>query len=227
MPEVRLTGEWGGSFTSCAPGDVTCPLTGNWPQIFMDEESTSARKTVPFETRSIRVPFRRMKLLKEAWMKIYTPIVTQCKLEIRMNLSARCVELRTCSETLSAVAIQRGEEFVQAVLMGFAVEDALSLLRLDSIYVDGFEISDVKTLRNEHLGRAIGRLVGHRGDTKRNLEKASQTRIVIEDKHIRIMGSAENIALARTAVSKLIMGSQATKVCADLRMIAKKVQERM
>ncbi|KAI5190614.1 RNA-binding protein PNO1 [Nematocida sp. AWRm77] len=193
----------------------------------MHKDSLEDRRVVPFEMRSVLVPFRKMKLVKEAWMKIYTPVVTQCKLEIRMNLKGRTIDLRTCEATLSPVAIQRAEEFVRAIVLGFSVEDALSVLRLDTIYTDCFDIEDVKTLRNEHLGRAIGRIAGRKGKIKANLENISQTRIVVEDKHIRILGSAENIALARTAISKLIMGSQPSKVCTDLRMVSKKVQERM
>ncbi|KAI5186749.1 RNA-binding protein PNO1 [Nematocida homosporus] len=168
-----------------------------------------------------------MKAIKGAWMKIYTPIVVQCKLEIRMNLSNRSIDIRTCSKTTTAVAIQRAEEFIKAVVLGFSVEDALSILRMDTIYVDGFDIEEVRILRNDHVGRAIGRIAGKKGKVKTNLENISQTRIVLEDKHIRILGTAENIALAKTAISKLIMGSQPAKVCTDLRTISKKVQERL
>lgn len=185
------------------------------------------RKEVAFEIRSIHVPSRKMKIIKEEWMKIYTPVVVQCNLQIRMNLATRCIDIRTCKETLSPVAIQRAEEFINAVTLGFSPEDALSILRDDTIYVNCFSLEDVRILRNSHVGRAIGRVAGTKGKIKNNLELITQTRIVIEDKNIRVLGTAENIALARTAVSKLIMGSQPSKVCSDLRMISKKVQERL
>lgn len=183
--------------------------------------------SIPFEMRRVLVPGRRFKGVKNNWMKIYTPIVAQCKLEIRMNLQARAIEVRTCKDTVTPVAIQRAEEFIRAVVLGFSVEDALAILRMDTIYVNCFDIGEVRMLRNAHIGRAIGRITGTNGRIKMNIENITQTRIVVEDKHIRVMGTAENISLARTAISRLIMGSQPAKVCTDLRTVSKKVHERL
>lgn len=77
-----------------------------------------------------------------------------------MNTSKRTVEMRTSSATTDTGALQKGEDFVRAFCLGFDVDDAIALLRLDDLYIETFEIKDVKTLQGEHLGRAIGRIAG-------------------------------------------------------------------
>ena len=49
--------------------------------------------------RRVAVPTHRFTPLKEKWMDLYQPIVKHMKLQIRMNLKTRCVELRTSEHT--------------------------------------------------------------------------------------------------------------------------------
>ncbi|XP_068311072.1 pre-rRNA-processing protein pno1-like [Pyrus communis] len=59
-----------------------------------------------------------------------------------------------------------------AFMLGFDVIDAIALLRMDELYVESFEIKDVKTLPRVHLSRAIGRLSGKGGKIKFAIENA-------------------------------------------------------
>lgn len=79
-----------------------------------------------------------------------------------MNPHRRVVELRTSQHTTEDGALQRGEDFIRAFNLGFEVDDAIALLRLDDIYskrlycfmdqaeftnkhtVETFEIKDVR-----------------------------------------------------------------------------------
>lgn len=159
------------------------------------------------EMRKILVPPHRMTPLKSAWPKVYPPLVEHLKLQVRMNVKGKAVELRTSKFTTDAAALQKGEDFVKAFTLGFDVDDAIALLRLDDLYIETFEIRDVKTLNGEHLGRAIGRIAGKDGKTKFAIENASRTRIVLADQKIHILGGFKNIHIAREAVVSLILGS--------------------
>ncbi|KAF8008745.1 hypothetical protein BT93_K2409 [Corymbia citriodora subsp. variegata] len=176
--------------------------------------------------RKVSVPPHRYSPLKKSWMDIYTPVYEHMKIDIRMNLKARKVELKTRQDTPDVSNLQKCADFVQAFMLGFDVPDAVALLRLDELYVESFEIKDVKTLRGEHLSRAIGRLSGKGGKTKFAIENATKTRIVIADSKIHILGSFANIKIARDSLCSLILGSPAGKVYSKLRAVSARLAER-
>ena len=178
------------------------------------------------EELAVRVPQHRMSPLKRDWPKIYEPIVTNLKLMIRMNTKARCVELRTSSQTQDISALTKASDFVKAYMMGFDVNDALALLRLDELYVESFDITDVKMLAGDNLSRAVGRIVGKDGKTKFTIENTTRTRIVIENTKVHLLGSYNNIMVARDAISDLILGSPPGKIYARLRTVSSRIAER-
>lgn len=187
------------------------------------------------ETRSIKIPHHRFPPLKKVWMDVYTPIVEQCKLEIRMNLRTRCVDLRTSPTTVSAtgegsanpkVVLQKAEDFVKAVIAGFDVKDAVALLRLEDVFIEGFEIKDVRAnLEGDNLSRCIGRISGSHGKTKYTIENVTRTRIVLADTKIWIMGTTQNTQVARNAICDLIRGSPAAKVYTRIRAVMNRVND--
>ncbi|XP_045484153.1 RNA-binding protein pno1 [Pieris rapae] len=176
--------------------------------------------------RKVAVPAHRYTPLKENWLKLFTPIVEHLLLQVRFNTKTRNVEIKIGPETKDIANLQKAADFIKAFVCGFEVEDALALLRLDDLFVETFEIKDVKTLQGDHLGRAIGRLAGKAGRTKFTIENVTKTRIVLADSKIHILGSYQNIALARRAICNLIMGSPPSKVYGNLRNVAKRVAER-
>jgi RNA-binding protein PNO1 len=97
------------------------------------------------ELRRVIIPENRLGLLKREWLKIYTPLVDHLRLQVRMNVKAQAVEIRTCQATTDAGALQKGVDFLRAFALGFHVDDALALLRLDDLYIDTFEIKDGKS----------------------------------------------------------------------------------
>jgi RNA-binding protein PNO1 len=200
------------------------------------------------ELRKVPIPPHRMSPLKSSWPKIYPPLVEHLKLQVRMNVKRNTVELRTSDATTDTGALQKGEDFVKAFTLGFDVDDAIALLRLDDLYIETFEIKDVKTLNGEHLGRAIGRIAGKDGKTKFAIENSSRTRyvfcllmcdfssktaytnghdrVVLADQKIHILGGFKNIHIAREAIVSLILGAPPGKVYGNLRTVASRMKER-
>ncbi|KAH8162846.1 hypothetical protein CIB48_g5409 [Xylaria polymorpha] len=169
----------------------------HFPQVQNDDSSFRA------QSRKIPIPPHRFSPLKSNWPQIYPPLVENLKLAVRMNVKLKAVELRN-SKTSAPGALQKGEDFVKAFCLGFEVQDAIALLRLDDLYLETFELKDVKTLTGDHLSRAI----------------ASRVRIVLADSKVHIMGAFKNIQIARSSVVQLILGKPPGKVYNNLRTVS-------
>ena len=203
--------------------DLDDEATGSKPLFSPEKASKSLRSR---EERKIRIPPHRMTPLKNDWPKIYPPLVEHLKLQVRMNVAKKAVELRTSKLTTNPDAIQKGADFLTAYTLGFDLDDAIALLRLDDLYIQSFEVKDVKQLSGEHLSRAIGRIAGKDGKTKFAIENASRTRIVLADSRVHILGGFKNLGIAREAVVSLILGSPPGKVYGNLRTVSARMKER-
>lgn len=178
-----------------------------------------------YEMRSVAIPPNRMTATRNNWDKICETVVKNMKLQIRMNTKKRSVDIRECEQTEDKSAIQKTYEFLKAFMLGFSLEDAVALLRLDDLFVESFLIKDVKTLNGDHMSRCIARLSGEKGKTKNAIENATKTRIIIADTKIHLMGSFNNMKSARDALCSLILGTPPSKVYSQLRFISKRLNE--
>uniref|UniRef100_A0A3B3XGU2 RNA-binding protein PNO1 n=1 Tax=Poecilia mexicana TaxID=48701 RepID=A0A3B3XGU2_9TELE len=178
----------------------------------------------PDEMRKIPVPAHRYTPLKENWLKIFTPIVENLQLQVRFNLKTRNVEIKTCKETQEISALTKAADFVKAFILGFQVE--VSARNIDLFVVLLFLFFTVKPLKGDHLSRAIGRIAGKGGKTKFTIENVTKTRIVLAETKIHILGSFQNIKMARTAICNLILGSPPSKVYGNIRAVASRTAER-
>lgn len=207
-------------------GETSGPHASTAPSFPSLPRSAIPSQSLKSETRRIPIPPHRMTPIKRDWVNIFSPLTEILGLQVRMNVQRRCVEIRTSKQTKDIGALQKGADFIKAYALGFDVNDAIALLRLDDLFIDSFEINDVKTLHGDHLSRAIGRIAGQDGKTKFTIENASRTRIVLADTKIHIMGSFQNIKIARDAIVSLILGTPPGKVYAGLRTVCSRLKQR-
>lgn len=77
-----------------------------------------------------------------------------------MNMKKKTVDIRECEETEDRSSIQRTSDFLKAFMLGFNLDDAIAMLRLDDLFLETFQIKDVKNLQGDHLSRCIARISG-------------------------------------------------------------------
>lgn len=111
-------------------------------EINIDEITKPSKMTEEADFRRISVPQHRMTPLRNSWETIVKTIVERLNLQIRMNTKKKCVEIKSCAETPDKLNIQRAADFIKAFVLGFNLNDAIAMLRLDDLYLESFEIKD-------------------------------------------------------------------------------------
>jgi len=169
------------------------------------------------EYRRIGISPSRQTYLKDNFQQIVTPIVDHLKLDIRYNTKRRCIELKTNEQTTNPQAMTKAVDFLNAFNAGFEIPDALALVRLEDIFLEQFDVTDIKLLEGDNLSRAVGRIAGKGGQIKYAIENATRTRIALSDTKVSILGSVNSARMAKRVICDLVMGSPANKIHAKLR----------
>ncbi len=100
---------------------------------------------------------------------------------------------------------------VKAIGRGFNPDTALKLIKEDYCY-ELINIHDFSGKSKKQEERIKSRAIGTDGKARRTLEKMTNTNISIYGKSIGIIGSLEDVYLAKRALEKLLNGSPHTNV---------------
>ncbi|ELA47456.1 hypothetical protein VCUG_01107 [Vavraia culicis subsp. floridensis] len=173
-----------------------------------------------FTSRSVNVPIPKIKAFKEHWMEIYTPLVNVVGLQVRMNLRVPCVDLRVEDDN-NQLHLEKGVQFLNAILDGFTPEQAVNLLKNDTSLIK-FHISEIKRLSGDNVSRAMGRIIGREGKVKSAIEHTMGVCMLVKDDEIFLLGDEEGIKRAKESISRLVLGAHPGSILNKLKVIASK-----
>ncbi len=95
-------------------------------------------------------------------------------------------------------------EMLDALSLGFEINDVLILNDEDYIFR---KIYLKNIVRSSRIGAIRGRIIGTGGKAKRIIEELSETRVIVSENIVGIIGLAENVEIANNAINMLISGA--------------------
>ena len=126
------------------------------------------------------------------------------RLEVKINIQGKKVTIEGDSfKEFEALMI------LEAMQFGFSANKALTLMDEQIV----FRKIPIKSFtRRKNLTEVRGRIIGKEGKTKRTIEDISGCDLAINDGEIGIIGPAEQIEEATTAITNLIRGTKQANV---------------
>jgi len=102
-------------------------------------------------------------------------------------------------------------DLVKAIGRGFSPDRAFRLLK-DDFYFALIDIHDYVGKNPDHVRRMKSRLIGTGGKTRRIIEELSEAELSIYGDTVAIVGGAEALEIARTALDMILNGSEHSAV---------------
>ena len=126
------------------------------------------------------------------------------KIDVQIKIKGRQIEIEG-----APVEEYETRTIIEALDFGFTIKDAL---RLSDESIAFRKLRIKQFTRRKDLEEVRGRIIGTEGKTKRTVENVSGCTVVVHDNSVGIIGPAENIEEATTAVKNLIKGSKQANV---------------
>jgi len=140
--------------------------------------------------------------------------------EVKQEIERRTGTRLTLDSETGEVRIEPGDdplgalkarEVIQAIARGFSSERAFRLFQEDQL-LEVINIQDFSGPSERALVRLKGRVIGERGKTRQIIEETTGTHVTIYGKTIALIGTAEQLAVARAAIHTLLGGAKHSSV---------------
>ncbi len=156
----------------------------------------------------VRIPKERVGVLVGPEGKVKQYIEEKMAVTLQIESESGGVTILLSEKSKDPSILFKAKDVVSAIGRGFSPEQAFRLIRNEE---DIFDFIDLRTIfgRSEaDIKRIKGRIIGADGKTRSLIEELTEANVVVYGHTIGIIGSFEQIDVARNAVQMLINGNQ-------------------
>ena len=138
----------------------------------------------------------------------------ETKLELELKTKTRINISEDIEISGEPIEIMEVESVITAIGRGFSPKDAMKLLDENNIFY-------VINIPKRGFERIRARLIGTNGKARRKIERTTKTSLAIYGKTVCIIGTTDNVKLAKIAIEKIITGAPHKNVYKTIRKIKK------
>ncbi len=148
---------------------------------------------------NVLVPYDRINVIKDR----KTKELIEKKLNVKLDIVENNVEIEG-----EGLELFEAKNIIKAIARGFSPEKAFRLLKED----EQIEIIELRDLSDAKIKIIKARLIGTNGKTRRLIEFYTGCSVSIYGKTVSIIGSYEQLEIAREAVNMIVSGAKHSNV---------------
>jgi ribosomal RNA assembly protein len=155
--------------------------------------------------QTIKMPEDRIGVIIGKNGQVKEDIEQKCNVEIDIDSESGDVQVSSQASRLDKMEPFKAIEIISAISKGFSPERAYRLLQEDLL--DLLDMRDYAGKSANSIQRIKGRIIGKAGNTRKTIEDLTGASISVYGHNVGLIGSFEEIRIAREAIKMISKGS--------------------
>jgi ribosomal RNA assembly protein len=155
----------------------------------------------------LKIPKERVGVLIGPEGKTKKHAEEKLKVELQIDSEAGDVIITMAQNADDPSTLFKAKDLVTAIGRGFSPEHAFRLVRDEEAVLDVIDLRSAFGKSEADIKRVQGRIIGMEGKTRRIIEELTDTNVSVYGHTVSIIGTVEQVQIAREAIEMLIKGS--------------------
>jgi len=160
----------------------------------------------------VKIPRERVGVLIGLDGRIKEIVEKRLSVSLQVDSEAGDVTITRDAIEQDPTILFRAREVVTAIGRGFSPERAFRLFEDEDNVLEVIDLREIVGRSLSDIKRLEGRVIGKGGKTRKIIEELTETYVSVYGYTISIIGTTDQIEVAREAISMLIKGSQHSTV---------------
>lgn len=139
-------------------------------------------------------------------------IEEKLSVELEIDSDAGDVHISVSENATDPSTLFRAKDVVTALGRGFSPEHAFRLVRDEDVLMELIDLRGVFGKSEADLKRVKGRIIGMNGKTRRIIEELTDANVAVYGHTVGVIGTLEQVEVAREAIEMLVKGSMHSTV---------------
>lgn len=156
----------------------------------------------------VKIPKDRVGVLIGPEGKTRRNIEDRLSVQLQIESESGDVSVTLAKDAKDPSLLFKTKDVVTAIGRGFSPEHAFRLIRDEDAILEVIDLRMIFGRSESDIRRVKGRIIGMNGKTRRTIEELTDTNVAVYGHTVSIIGTFDQIQVARNAVQMLIDGSQ-------------------